>query len=404
MKRKNNEEKKSLIIATAEDLIAQKGLNETKISEISSKIGIADSLIYQHFKSKQELLFEVVYVRLQEVLSSLHEHLQGIQDAKSQLTKMVWFHLRYNDSHPGYARTLLFDSRSSKEFYQSPAYNLIKNYSGILQDIIKKGVESGEFCANLNTFLVRDIVLGTLDAESISSLNGGEIEESVQDFEEIMSLVLPMITQRSEYQASKSERILRAAEKVFAEKGFTKATVLEIAKLAHVAEGTVYEYFENKEDLLFSIALDRLQYNLDKLPETFEIKNPLRKLRRLMKYYISLFLKDREFLKVFLFQIQLNQHFYTSKAFYNFRRFYRVFEDLIDEGKTAGYIRPDVNPRIFRNMFLGAFSHVALRWIFFQEKSEFDKMQEVEQMTDLLTSAIINKDSNPDDNDIKGFD
>jgi TetR/AcrR family fatty acid metabolism transcriptional regulator len=404
MKRKNSEEKKSIIIAAAEDLIAQKGLNETKISEISSKIGIADSVIYQHFKSKQELLFEVVYVRLKEVLSLLHEHLQGIQDAKSLLTKMVWFHLRYNDSHPGYARTLLFDSRSSNEFYQSPAYNLIKSYSGILQDIITKGVENGEFCSDLNTFLVRDIVLGTLDAESISCLAGGEIDESVHDFEEIMSLVLPMITHRSEDQASKSERILKAAEKVFAEKGFTKATVLEIARLAHVAEGTVYEYFENKEDLLFSIALDRLQYNLDKLPETFEIKNPLRKLRRLIKYYISLFLRDREFLQVFLFQIQLNQRFYTSKAFRNYRSFYRVLEDLIDEGKAGGYIRSDVNPRIFRNMFLGAFSHVALRWIFFQEKSEFDKMQEIEQMTDLLMAAIMREDLNLGKNNINGFD
>ncbi len=56
----------------------------------------------------------------------------------------------------------------------------------------------------------------------------------------------------------KRERILRAAIKVFARKGFYATRVSEIAKAAGVADGTIYLYFKNKDDVLVSIFEDRI--------------------------------------------------------------------------------------------------------------------------------------------------
>ena len=50
--------------------------------------------------------------------------------------------------------------------------------------------------------------------------------------------------------SAKYQRIIDAATKIFAKKGFYKAKVAEIAKEARVADGTIYLYFENKEDIL----------------------------------------------------------------------------------------------------------------------------------------------------------
>jgi AcrR family transcriptional regulator len=50
------------------------------------------------------------------------------------------------------------------------------------------------------------------------------------------------------------EKIMEAALQVFAEKGFQETTISEISKKAGVADATIYEYFEGKEDLLFSIS------------------------------------------------------------------------------------------------------------------------------------------------------
>jgi TetR/AcrR family fatty acid metabolism transcriptional regulator len=109
--------------------------------------------------------------------------------------------------------------------------------------------------------------------------------------------------------------------------------------------------------------------------------------RRLMRYHFSLYLNNRNFLRVFLLNIQLNKRFYNSKAYILFQTYLQTFEDIIDQGKAEGCFREDINTRVFRNMFLGAFSHMALRWLLVDTK-KYDKFQEIEHLTELLSLAV----------------
>jgi TetR/AcrR family fatty acid metabolism transcriptional regulator len=371
--------------------MSEKGLARSSISEIARKAGVADSVIYQYFKGKQDLLFSVPGARMKEVLALLVEQLTGIQDVQSRLRKMIWFHLRYNDAHRGYARLLLLECRSSKAFYETPAYALIREYAGILCSIIEQGVREGKFRSDIEVKIIRDAILGTLDMESIGSLASGEVSSSEPDFEDVMTLVDAMIVVKEPQEtirANRMDAIINAAQKVFAEKDFGRATVSEIAKLAGISDATIYEYFQNKEDHLLSLAARRFDTYLRDVTNAFEIKSPVRKLRRLIKYHFGFFLSEREFLKVFLLQLQLNVFFYGSKAFDRFRTYYGLIEDIVEEGKTAGFFRSAVNRRVFRNMFLGAFSHLALRWLIVRESTDTDRMEEINQLTELLVSAV----------------
>ncbi|TET13143.1 TetR/AcrR family transcriptional regulator [Candidatus Aerophobetes bacterium] len=65
-------------------------------------------------------------------------------------------------------------------------------------------------------------------------------------------------------------QILQAAEKLFAKKGFYPTTIDEIAKEAKSAKGTIYLYFNNKEDLFFSVIETKLDLLLDKIQEAVE--------------------------------------------------------------------------------------------------------------------------------------
>ena len=92
--------------------------------------------------------------------------------------------------------------------------------------------------------LVRDVILGTLDMETIGSLASGEIPSSEPDLEDIMTLVDAMILLEKRKEArrvNRSDAIINAAQKVFAEKDFGQATISEIAKLAGISDATVYE-------------------------------------------------------------------------------------------------------------------------------------------------------------------
>jgi TetR/AcrR family transcriptional regulator, fatty acid metabolism regulator protein len=384
-------ERRLQIIDAAEEIMCRKGQNESTISEIALRAGVTDSAIYHYFKNKEDLLFAIPGERMKEVLASLQDQLQGIRDPVSRLSKMIWFHLHYNQTHQEYATLLLVESHSNRNFYQHPAYDLIREYSRILWSILDDGVRAGMFREDVDIRIVRDSILGLLNWETLSCLAAHETERVDEHFEDIVSLLLPMIskqaTQRSA-ETDKSTRILRAAEMVFAEKGYNQATISEISKLAKVAEGTVYEYFENKEHLLFSIPQDRFKQHIERLNEIFEIRTPMKKLRRFIRYHFFLYLTQRDFLKVFLLHIQLNKGFYQSQAYESFKRYAEIVYPILDEGKQDGSVRPEVNNRVFRNLFLGAFSHMALRWYILDQETRTDKMREIDEVVSLLCRAV----------------
>jgi TetR/AcrR family fatty acid metabolism transcriptional regulator len=381
-------ETKAKILRVAEELLSESGVARTTIAQIAKKAEVSDSLAYQYFKDKEDLVFSVAYQRLEDTWNELQEHLQGICEARSQLGKLIWYGLNYNDIHRNYVRNLMFEYRSNKDFYTSPAYQFIRRHSRLTLEILNRGVEEGVFRDDIDMKLVREIIYGTFDFEAIDCVIRGEIEKTSSDWQDIMSLILSMVEKGPEPSpAEKSDRILLCAEKVFAEYGFHKAKVSEIAGLAGVAEGSIYDFFENKEDLFLSITEARLKEHMESLPETFHINTPARKLRRFIRHHFGLYMQNRDFLKVFVMDNLLSQRFYTSRAFDIFNEYMKLLEGIVEEGKMGGVFRSEVNPRVFKNMFLGAFTHMSIRWIIFDHK-RFDKMNDIDRLVDLLCASV----------------
>lgn len=387
----NSGNKIEQILGAAEEIMSQKGLAHSSIAEIAKRAAITDSVIYNYFKGKEDLLFSVAGRRIREFVQELSEQLQGIIEPLSKLSKLMWFHLHFNDTYRDYARLLILECRSNRNLYKHEAYSYIRQYAGVLLGVLESGVEKGVFRSDVNMRLVRDIIFGVLDWENLSCLAAQEIENATPDLEDILALIIPMIAippKGRQTELDKSNRILRAAERVFAEKGYTQATISEIAKLSAISEGTIYEYFENKEDLLLSIPERRFKEHIDALEEIFEIKDPSRKLRRLIRYHFSLYLRERDFLKVFLLHIQLNKKFYDSPVYEIFKQYTQVIIDTLEEGKREGSIRANVNNRVFENLFLGAFSHMGLRWFILGKEAETNMMKEIDEVVSLLLRAV----------------
>src|SRR5215470_17713683 len=86
----------------------------------------------------------------------------------------------------------------------------------------------------------------------------------------------------------KRERILSAAERVFARRGFFAARVSEIAKDAGVADGTIYLYFKSKDDLLISLFEARMKQVNAVLREAIAGAAPADELRAFIRAYLRL--------------------------------------------------------------------------------------------------------------------
>ena len=374
----------------AEVLFAEKGTSNTKISDIAQSVGVADSLLYQYFKGKEDLLFTIIRERLVEYTMILNQHLQGIRSAESRLEKMIWFHLWNQDIHPDYTKLLFFECRFNKKFYQSEAYKVNREYAILSKSILADGIEEGAFKRDLNLGVARDIIFGTLDTTTINCIILQETERLLDDFEDIIRSIFTMIKSDQEYRDQTSDKILKAAELVFSEQGYNQAKISDIARAAGVSDGAVYDYHESKEQLLMDIARIRFEKCPINRQRAINDRNEmLKKVRGYIWQFYMLFLANDEFYKVFIINIQLNKEFYKTPAFEHFRACYQCIEDLIDEGKTKKIFRTDISTRVLRNVFLGSFFHLCLRRYLLGPKLESKLIIELIELEELFISLLL---------------
>ena len=195
--------------------------------------------------------------------------------------------------------------------------------------------------------------------------------------------------------ARKRDAILEAALEVFAQKGFLDATISEIAKKASVAEATIYEYFENKENLLFSIPEKKQKESLDLLAlQLAGVKGALNKIRKFIWFYFWVFQNNRLWSSVVLMILRPNRKFLNAPAYQLIRVWAQEILKIFKEGQEEGSIRKDINILVARNMFLGTIEHLASRWIL------MDKPKDLTEFADDTADLIVNAVKTPSPQDV----
>jgi len=185
----------------------------------------------------------------------------------------------------------------------------------------------------------------------------------------------------------RAKEIIKAALDVFASKGFNDATISDIAQKAGVADGTCYEYFESKEELLFSIPLEVMQEMIDGILLHLQgIKGAINKIRKYIWFYMNFFDKNKNYASIMLLQLKQNRKFLTAPAYKLIQAYTKIFVDIVSEGVNEGVIRSDINPKLIRDMLLGLVNHVTIRWLLTGKPESI--MIFFEDIATLIISAI----------------
>ncbi|MBU0994499.1 MAG: TetR/AcrR family transcriptional regulator [Proteobacteria bacterium] len=385
--------KKEKILKTAVEIFCKKGKKST-IAEIGAGAEVTDSIIYHYFKNKEDLLFHAAGEQLKEMTALVIDQLKDIHDPVDKIRKFAWYQLYFHDINPHYTNLTVFECRTNKSFFDHEAFQYFRDWTRILKDIVTDGICSGVFHPSVDIPIFRDAFFGLLDMESIHSLAAFETENVQNDVDDILYLLLPVLTNYfcpKANQLTKSERILFAAETIFAEKGYDSTTMIDISLMAKVAEGTIYEYFKNKDDLLFSTLQHRIRKNNIVLSDVTSNQNPFSRLRFFIQNHLFHFIDHPEFMKIFLFDGIFNRKFYKSKAAPDFIKYVETLYPILDEGKKDGSFKPDINNRVFKNIFLGLTSHMALRWHHKTGITEPIKFQEMKKAIQMLLRAVTNE-------------
>lgn len=188
---------------------------------------------------------------------------------------------------------------------------------------------------------------------------------------------------------SKREAIIEAAVKIFAQKGFFNAKVNDVAKAAGVADGTIYLYFKNKDDLLINLFEDKMEHILTRFSDSLrDIVDPIEKLRKFIHIYFKLIEEDQQLAEVF--QVELRQSAKFLKDYHNqkFLDYLNIIAGIIEEGKKLGFFRPTLNKNIIKLMIFGAIDEVARQWILGADE-KYALNEAAEQLSRTIVDGLL---------------
>lgn len=187
---------------------------------------------------------------------------------------------------------------------------------------------------------------------------------------------------------SKSVRILEAATKVFAKKGFYNSTIADIAKVAEVAEGTIYLYFKNKDDLLISIFENSMELFLQEARKEIEgISDPKEKLKRFIALHLRLVQENPELAQVLQIELRQSSKFMQEYEGGKFSDYLNVVRGILEEGQAKGIFRKGIDPRILRRAIFGSVDELSLEWLLMKKK-KYTLESCAEQVSEMFIRGI----------------
>lgn len=193
----------------------------------------------------------------------------------------------------------------------------------------------------------------------------------------------------AEMKSEKYHIILDAAIKVFAEHGYFQSTVAQIARKAGVADGTIYLYFENKEDILLQFfsyktrqIFDQFQKEVDKVDSAED------KLRNLVRSHLKEFQGNMDMAIVFQAETRQIQQAEAIKTHIRdiSRKYRELVGEIVEEGQREGCMRKDLYIGLVKTYITGAVEEVINSWV--QAGGKYDLVSMADPLVDLYLKGI----------------
>ena len=186
----------------------------------------------------------------------------------------------------------------------------------------------------------------------------------------------------------KYKKIIDAATKVFAKKGFYNAKVSEIAQEAGIADGTIYIYFKHKDDILISLFEEKMQEVLDNMKQQISLESdPLKKIEKFALVHLKLIQDNKDIAEII--QVELRQSSKFMKNYHNikFFEYLDLIGHIIQEGQEKGLVREDILPGIAKRAFFGALDEMSRFWVL-SKKPKYDIETASRQISGFFINGI----------------
>ncbi len=163
---------------------------------------------------------------------------------------------------------------------------------------------------------------------------------------------------------NKQTAILEAGIRVFAQKGFSAATIKDVAKAAKVAAGTVYLYYKNKDDLLIQCMHELMDKTMHEIKlEAAQETDPIERLYKFILKHIEHFSQNPVLARFLIVEIRQSEEFYTRYPTFNpLNEYLSHVRSLIDEAANAGVLK-EIDHQALSYMIIGTMDQVLTQWL-----------------------------------------
>ena len=184
----------------------------------------------------------------------------------------------------------------------------------------------------------------------------------------------------------KYRMILNAAKHVFAMEGFYNSKVSEIAREAHVADGTIYLYFKNKDDILISLFEEELNRIIRTVKAQLDaLGDPREKLVKFCDNHLTIVESDRALAEVMQVELRQSNKFMREYKNKHFLAYLNIIADIIAQGQEQGIFRLDVKPDIFARVIFGSLDELST-YLVTARRKRFD----VHEVATMVGNSFIN--------------
>jgi TetR/AcrR family fatty acid metabolism transcriptional regulator len=185
----------------------------------------------------------------------------------------------------------------------------------------------------------------------------------------------------------KEARILGAAVRVFAQNGYHGSTMAEVAGEAGVATGTIYLYFERKQELLVTLFQRHLSEYLERCRPLLAAAEPgVPRLRLLAKLHLAFFAEDRELATVFQIHIRDPDPILAEGIRPSVAEYFDLVGEVIADGVRAGAFTRHLDIRLARQLIFGALDEVVTGWL--RSKRAYSLMSTLDPVATMLARGL----------------
>jgi len=193
-----SKDKFTSIIEAALEVFGEKGYYNATISEIARAAGVSEATIYEYFGSKEDLLFAIpgeITSQAVEFLESMSGYIKG---AENKIRAIAYGYFNLYRDNPDYSSLVLLDLKHNRKFMEADGYKAVQKAASFILDAIEEGVSSGEFEEDIDPYLVRSMILGTIEHIFFRWHLKGRTEELVDFIDPMLDVIIGGIRKEEE--------------------------------------------------------------------------------------------------------------------------------------------------------------------------------------------------------------